>query len=190
MNYYDSVKEDIIFPSFIRSCVPMINLEDIKSECYDMEKKYSTRKCSNLGGYQSPAINSTTEYEQMNRLSSVTKQFAQNTIDKHNLHVKVDSMLWWMNINRQSDYNLLHTHHRADLIGIYYIEIPSGDLSIVRNDGSQYSNLYAKQNEMLTMNLRGEPGRIYLLPGHLWHYVKPNKLSQDRISISFNIYVL
>jgi len=42
---------------------------------------------------------------------------------------------------------------------------------------------------MLELNLEPEEGRLYLLPGHLWHYVEASRGDQDRVSISFNIQI-
>ena len=84
----------------------------------------------------------------------------------------------------------MHSHGRADLIGIYYVTIPpnSGDLVLLRNDGSQYCSLYENRNDMLECVIEPEVGRLYILPGHLWHYVTGSNSDKDRISISFNIF--
>ena len=84
----------------------------------------------------------------------------------------------------------MHSHGRADLIGIYYVKVPpqSGEFVVLRNDGSQYCNLYENRDDMLGYTTEPEEGRLYVLPGHLWHYVTGNNSKEDRISISFNIY--
>jgi len=84
----------------------------------------------------------------------------------------------------------MHQHGRADLIGIYYVKVPpnSGNLVVLRNDGSQYCDLYENRADMLEYVTEPETGRLYILPGHLWHYVTGSDSEQDRISISFNIY--
>ena len=78
----------------------------------------------------------------------------------------------------------------ADLIGIYYVQLPpdSGNLVIMRNDGSQYCDLYENRADMLEYIIEPEAGRLYVLPGHLWHYVTGSDSVRDRVSVSFNIF--
>lgn len=187
---YDSVKEDIIFPSFIRSCVPEVNLNGIVNECYQMQKMLPSNNYSNHGGYQSPGFN-TKRGKYLGQLYDITKQFAQDTLNKHNLNVEIETLYWWVNINTETDYNVLHVHGRSDLIAIFYPKIPenSGDLCILRNDGSQYGSLYKNAPDMIFRRMNAQEGRLYLLPGHFWHYVTSNQVMKDRISISFNLYV-
>jgi hypothetical protein len=42
---------------------------------------------------------------------------------------------------------------------------------------------------LLELNLEPKQGRLYLMPGYLWHYVEANESMKDRISISFNVYL-
>ena len=58
----------------------------------------------------------------------------------------------------------------------------------MRNDGSHYGNLYENRADMLEYTIDPEVGRLYVLPGHLWHYVTGSNSQKDRVSISFNIY--
>lgn len=188
---YDSIKEDIIFPSFIRSCVPKINMNELRKECYQIENNEPGNKKSNHGGYQSPGFKNTTKYKYLNHLHAITRQFTQDTFRKYNLNLVVnENSFWWLNINKSHHYNVLHCHERADLIGLFYVTLPnnSGNLVLVRNDGSQYSKLYHDDNQMINFELDAEEGRIYLFPGHLLHYVTSNESNENRISISFNLY--
>ena len=75
-------------------------------------------------------------------------------------------------------------------LGIYYVSVPEncGNFAVLRNDGSQYCNLYENRQDMLEYIIEPEVGRLYILPGHLWHYVESSQSTKDRISISFNIY--
>ena len=70
----------------------------------------------------------------------------------------------------------------------------------MRNDGSCYSQLYTDlfvndSNASLhhsTIRINPEQGRLYIFPGHLWHYVeKRDRIVDDtrRMSFSFNFYI-
>ncbi len=190
MMNYGQVIEDTIFPSFIRSCVPELDLNGLVKECEKMQKLLPSATFSNRGGYQSPGFEEKRLFH-LGQLYHIVGQFAQDTLDEHNLKVKIERLYWWVNINKETDYNVLHQHGKADLIGIFYPLLPenSGDLCILRNDGSQYSLLYKNAPEMVFRYINAQQGRLYLLPGHFWHYVTSNRAEAHRISVSFNIYV-
>ncbi len=193
MTNYSHVLEDTIFPSFIRSCVPNVNLEELKRESYLMQQNEESIKASNYNGYHSPSRKNTDRcenYKNFEQLIHIVKEFSQDTADYYNLDIRFSNLYWWVNINKSYQYNFLHSHFRADLIGAFYINCSEncGDLTIVRKDGSEYGNLYSGRYDMLEIGTVPEPGRLFLIPGHLWHYVKVNESHEDRISVAFNIY--
>jgi len=189
---YSQVLEDTIFPSFIRSCVPNLDLKELEKECYLIQENEPSIKASNHGGYHSPTknLNECGNYKNFEQLIQTVRKFSQDTVDFYDLNINLSSLYWWFNINKAYQYNFVHHHFRADLIGVFYITAPkdSGNLTIVRKDGSEYGNLYARKFNMLEIEIGAETGRLYLIPGHLWHYVKCNESQENRISVSFNIY--
>ena len=183
---YNHVIDKNIFPSFICSCIPDINLEEYKTECYDVRDNYVSDEISNQGGYHSPKFVG----KKFEKLLDVVHYFCNDILHNKGLGLTVDNIEYWCNINKCYNYNVMHSHGRADLIGIYYVKVPpqSGEFVVLRNDGSQYCNLYENRDDMLGYTTEPEEGRLYVLPGHLWHYVTGNNSKEDRISISFNIY--
>lgn len=193
MDNYSNVLEDIIFPSFIRSCEVNVNLEELEQEVYSIQKNNASVEASNYNGYHSPVCKEEDghdNYNNLTRLINSTKEFSQNTADRYNLNLKFSNLYWWVNINKTYQYNVAHSHYRADLVGTFYLKSPEncGDLVILRKDGSEYGNLYFDRSDMLTMHINPQRGRLYLIPGHLWHYVEASESHDDRISVSFNIY--
>ena len=183
---YDHVIDKNIFPSFISSCIPQIDMMPVLEEAYQVQRLYFSENVSNEGGYHSPKFVGT----QFLSVYNVVEEFCNDLLEQKGLGLKVQSIEYWCNINRSYNYNVMHQHGRADLIGIYYVKVPpnSGNLVLLRNDGSQYCNLYENRADMLEYVTEPETGRLYILPGHLWHYVTGSDSEQDRISISFNIY--
>ena len=192
MTQYHDVLEDLIFPSFIRSCIPDVNIEKLKTECYQIRDENEGTMYSNRGGYHSPILNEDIEKEEFKKLVDLAHDFVNDTANQFNLNnMPVRSKTgWWFNINKSHHYNILHCHGRADLIGVYYISFPEngGELSLLRKDGSEYGSLYRYVSDMLRIDLSPQVGRLYLIPGHLWHYVTSNEGLDDRISVSFNFY--
>ena len=121
---------------------------------------------------------------------SLTFKISNDLLCNKGLGLKVREIDYWCNINKCYNYNVMHSHGRSDLIGIYYVQVPpgSGNLHVLRNDGSQYCDLYENRADMLEYVIEPEMGRLYILPGHLWHYVTGSNSDTDRVSVSFNIY--
>lgn len=191
MNHYKNVLSDNIFPSFIVSCTPEVNMQEIKEEAYLIKENFTGRKKSNQNGYQSPTFEEKSNYKNFDLLMETVGNFAYDVVNERGLNLPRPSICWWMNINQECQYNIIHNHGRADLIGVYYISAPenSGELVIVRNDGTQYGSLYRNMEEgNISFTIPAENGRLYLIPGHLWHYVRTSQSKKDRISVSFNIY--
>jgi len=183
---YDHVIDKNIFPTFVCSCIPQIDMMEVLEEVYQTQLDYKTENLSNEGGYHSPKFVGT----RFLKLRNVVEEFCNDLLYQKRLGLDVQSIEYWCNINKSYNYNVMHSHGRADLIGIYYVKVPlnSGNLVVMRNDGSQYCDLYENRADMLEYVTEPETGRLYILPGHLWHYVTGSDSEQDRISISFNIY--
>ena len=183
---YDYVVDKNIFPSFVCSCIPQIDMMAQLEEVYDIQRLYRSENLSNEGGYHSPKFVGT----KFLKLRDTVEEFCNDLLQKKGLGLHVSNIEYWCNINKSYNYNVMHNHGRADLIGIYYVKLPpdSGNLVIMRNDGSQYCNVYQNRADMLEYTIEPEAGRLYVLPGHLWHYVTGSNSVMDRISISFNIY--
>ena len=183
---YDNVIDQNIFPSFVCSCVPQIDMMAQLEEAYDIKSHYKSEDVSNEGGYHSPKFVGT----KFPTLRDTVEEFCNDLLDQKDLKLKISNIEYWCNINKSYNYNVMHSHGRADLIGIYYIQLPpgSGNLVVLRNDGSQYSDLYENRSDMLEYTIEPEVGRLYVLPGHLWHYVTGSDNVRDRVSVSFNIY--
>lgn len=135
MSKYNQVLFDNnLFSSFIVSCVPDINLEEIKEEAYAMKKNFASKTVSNNGGYQSPAFDSgSCNFKNFNLLEETVKNFSFDVVNDRELDLPYPNVCWWMNINKNCHYNVIHNHGRADLIGVYYIAAPenSGNLILV-----------------------------------------------------------
>ena len=205
---YDHVSDDNIFPSFVCSCIPQIDMMAQLEEAYDIQRQFPSENLSNEGGYHSPifggvSLRSTFDFSPRSKIESdrvietkflklrdTVEEFSNDLLQQKGLGLSVADIKYWCNINKCYNYNVMHSHGRADLIGIYYVQLPpnSGNLVLMRNDGSQYCDLYENRADMLEYIIEPEVGRLYVLPGHLWHYVTGSDSVRDRVSVSFNIY--
>jgi uncharacterized protein (TIGR02466 family) len=115
--------------------------------------------------------------------------FANSVLMIHNTKQKISKMTWWININPEQSYNVLHSHPKADLSVVYYAQVDSGELVLMRNDGAMHLELFTKQPMSLRFPVQPEVGRFYAFPAHLLHYVQTNQTKADRISIAYNMTI-
>ena len=196
INPYNQIFDTDIFPSFLRSCSPILDRKELVNQCYQIQTSFPGVENSNTGGYHSPvlSIKDKTTFEKFDQLSGlvdITQIFVKDTLQNRDIISNISDLSFWINVNGTHSYNVMHSHGRADLIAIYYVALPenSGNFVVMRNDGSQYCNLYESRQDLLELTIHPKEGRLYLLPGYLWHYVQANQSSEDRISISFNVYL-
>lgn len=196
MNPYNQLYDTDIFPSFLRSCSPNLDHKNLLDQCYELRESFPGIENSNTGGYHSPVLSAKNrsafqKFDQLSRLIDISQIFINDTLQSREIFATIDDISFWVNVNKTHNYNVMHSHGRADLIGIYYVALPkdSGNFVVMRNDGSQYCNLYETRQDLLELTIHPKEGRLYLLPGYLWHYVQANQSDQDRVSISFNVYL-
>ncbi len=193
MAKYNNILENSIFSSFIISFIPDVSLENLKVEAYEVKNQFEGAKRTNVGGYQSPVFSNlhSCEKKEFSKLKNTVIEFTGDFLNERKYNLKVSSCAWWLNISQQNNYNVLHTHGRADLIAVFYIDsdISCSDFVLLRNDGSIYGNLYKNIPIQTEISIPPEKGRLYLMPGHLFHYVTTNPKKEDRISVSYNIFL-
>lgn len=99
----------------------------------------------------------------------------------------------WANRNGQGDYNASHVHPNAFLSGSYYLSVPPEGGNIEFNDPVRErvmmpvpirpgSNKAAKRIEFKCRN-----GMLVIFPSWLTHAVQPNRSTEMRYSLAFNI---
>lgn len=99
----------------------------------------------------------------------------------------------WININPQHGYNVPHRHGGFMWSGCYYVTVPevegapSGSIEFLSplNVPSEYALFDARcYSDKITM--RPKPGDMLLFPSYLMHWVFPNAVDAERITIAFN----
>ena len=98
---------------------------------------------------------------------------------------------YWANINSRGGYNNAHIHPGCWYSGTIYLRVPDG----MRDGGLQLIDPTAKHFSMFPMTstrtqmwARFEPvvGLCVLFPSASYHFVEPNDVDSDRISVAFN----
>ena len=168
---------------------------DLIRYSYDVERNNESVYKSNKGGFQSDFLDQSQEvlHPLINHIKEETAKYSKVAfnIDKQ---YSIGSM--WLNINRNKDYNLVHTHPHCDFSGVYYISTPKdcGMLSFENpyKDGMEshwvnYQKTEYNLYNSYTVNIVPVRHSLIIFPSYYKHGVDPNNSGEDRISISFNL---
>ena len=101
----------------------------------------------------------------------------------------------WAIINKKGNSNNEHIHPNSNLSAAYYVKAPKncGDF-VVTNPFSLNRNFYPNRENPTELNRtiakhKVEEGDLLIFPAYLPHQVLPNEADEDRIVISFNLWI-
>lgn len=174
---------------------------ELKELIYEHEKSDTSLKRSNEGGWHSeedflhwggPAI-AQLQQRMMYGFQELTKAMTGGVLYKGKAILNA-----WVNVNRNGDYNSVHTHPGCLWSGVYYVE--AGDLASEKYpksgiiefiDPRAGAEMMATPGLPFAQNLPKHPqtGDMIMFPSWLKHFVHPYRGTGERISIAFNIRV-
>ena len=150
---------------------------------------------SNRGGWQSKSFNISNEADPLHKF--LIDSIGGLHVIKKEVNFVIDA---WVNINGHNCYNIKHDHPTANLSGVLWIKCPKECGNIVfespvefqtYTEIKSYTEEFKNSNNYFhTYYFLPTEGRILLFPSHLQHEVFENKSNEDRISVSFNIYLI
>ncbi len=153
-------------------------------------KSNTLNKVSNVGGTQ------TLPFYDKDLTNTISKSFKSYT-DLLNKREKVKWKIlnYWINVNRESDFNMPHSHvtFQIHFSGIWYLNVPkdSGNLVFINPDRTlEISNTFNYFDHPFTYAdylIVPENNKLILFPSNVTHYVEPSRTKEDRISVAFNI---
>ena len=156
------------------------------------------QKKSNLGGWHSPFFD-------LNNNSSVGYKFLA-TLQPYIIDVfksygwvfdpkKVMYSGMWAIINKKGDSNNEHIHPNSNLSAAYYVKAPEdcGEF-VVNNPHAISRNIFPERENPTELNRlmakhKVEEGDLLIFPAYLPHHVLPNESDEERIVISFNLWI-
>lgn len=184
-----------VFCNFLAYEDIIIDNDAIEKYCYHKKSEDEKgRVISNVGGWQSndlflpvPELCELTSIV-THLMRSLAKQI--NLKDVHNLYLGN----FWININKNSNTNIPHSHPESVLTAVYYVKVPenSGNIKFftpINNYDEHFKDfMIEKYNEYnsTTYSFVPKKGKLVFFPSWLMHEVEPNKTDSDRISIAFN----
>ena len=191
-----------IFPTVIHS-ISTSTWKESKDELikfvYEERKKDPEGEHhSNRGGWQSRS----NFHANDNILSSFVSKELSNYYSEtgyygDNIDLSIDGL--WININFTDSHNIQHCHPCSDLAGVVWFKTPP-NCGIIKFDsphgypcGSDILACTDQFKEQLGhwmwYNIEPEEGKMIVFPSSLYHRVEPNLSNDDRISVSFNIWI-
>ena len=166
---------------------------------YQLQKEDPNgQKKSNIGGWHSPFFdlnnNTSIGYKFLATLQpyiiDVFKSYGWSYNSK-----KVFYSGMWAIINKKGNSNTEHIHPNSNLSAAYYVKAPEkgGDF-LVNNPHSFSRNNFPERETPTELNRliakhKVEEGDLLIFPAYLPHQVLPNESDEDRIVISFNLWI-
>ena len=179
------------------------NYEDHNKEyskyIYELQKEDSKgQKLSNVNGWHSPFFNlnsrETAGYKFLVKIQPyIADVFKSYGWVFNPQKVKCSGM--WAIINKKGNFNTEHIHPNSNLSGAYYVSAPKncGKFKVVNPHSISRDKFPPRENpnelNRLVAEHEIEEGDLLIFPSYLPHSVLPNQSDDDRIVISFNIFV-
>ena len=101
----------------------------------------------------------------------------------------------WAVVNKKGNFNIEHTHPNSHLSAAYYVKVPknSGKFKITNPHMISRDRFpqRVKPTELnrLAATFEISEGDLIIFPSYLPHSVLPNETDEDRIVVSFNLYI-
>jgi uncharacterized protein (TIGR02466 family) len=189
-----------IFPSFIVSTDlrSLVSNDSVRSDFIDIRNSDDGIKKTNVGGWHSELFNNSdlsdtiSKYEHLNLLYNLSVEFIDEFLDENKTNLYVSRATGWLLENETSAYNTLHNHGKTDLIAVYYVDIPEkcSGIRLLRTDAFTQTALCGSNSSpqfSTSFAPTVTPGRLFVIPGHLYHYVESFDSEGKRRSVVFNI---
>ena len=189
------IRQEMLWPTpywhtmiweFMRSETRVTFNEDFTSWILGVKEKEKSVIKSNRGGWQSELYKP--DNEMFKPLIDEIKEFCVHLpLNIKKVHIEQ----LWVNVNKKSDWNIIHQHGQYHLSGTYYVKVPKNSGHIVFRDPrpAAISNVFFvnrfDKGEFKRINLM--EGLLAIWPAYLDHFVEPNQTDEERISISFDI---
>jgi uncharacterized protein (TIGR02466 family) len=152
---------------------------------------------SNVGGWQSDHLY---DSQDANTPLNIFFKQLQPHIDQALLGLGVTQSLkvdnYWVNINGCGHSTRLHSHPLSSISGVFYLTKYNSDIVFQRtNDISDYHLRSIKSNLNTPLSYSEtryapQQGQYILFPSWLKHYVEPSTVSEQRISVAFNVSII
>ena len=155
-------------------------------------------KKSNKGGWHSNFFNLGIKNSIQHKFTLEIQKYIVDVFQNYGwstkkVPIKISEM--WAIINKNDDFNVLHSHPNCLLSAAYYVKAPPdcGKFEIECPNIARLNSFPAIEKttelNLRTISLDISEGDLLIFPNYLPHKVAKNRSDSDRIVISFNVKV-
>lgn len=173
--------------------------EELSNYIYELQKKdLKGQQKSNVNGWHSPFFDLTNKdtlgFKFLLKIQPFLIDVFRSYGWKYNPQKVLCSGMWAI-INKKGNFNTEHIHPNSNLSAAYYVKAPKncGDFKI-GNPHSISRDKFPEREKPTELNrlvakIPVTEGDLLIFPSYLPHSVLPNESDEDRIVVSFNIYI-
>tara|TARA_B100000989_G_scaffold127334_1_gene94527 strand:+ start:1327 stop:1929 length:603 start_codon:yes stop_codon:yes gene_type:complete len=156
------------------------------------------QKRSNVGGWHSPFFDLKNTKSEGYKFLEIIQPYIFDVFKSYGWKYEPKKIFYsgmWAIINKKENSNNEHIHPNSNLSAAYYVKAPEncGEFA-VSNPHAISRNIYPERENPTEFNRiiakhKVEEGDLLIFPAYLPHQVLPNKSDEDRIVISFNLWI-
>ena len=156
------------------------------------------QKKSNIGGWHSPFFDLTNNKSEGYKFLTALQPYIMDVFKSYGWAYDPKKVFYsgmWAIVNKKGNLNNEHIHPNSNLSAAYYVKAPKdcGDF-MVSNPNAISRNIFPKRETPTELNRliakhKVEEGDLLIFPAYLPHQVLPNESDEDRIVISFNLWI-
>ena len=173
--------------------------EELSNHIYELKKKdLKGQQKSNVNGWHSPFFDLTNKDNIGFKFLLKIQPFIIDVFKSYGWKYNPQKVLcsgMWAIINKKGNFNTEHIHPNSNLSAAYYVKAPKncGDFKI-GNPHSISRDKFPEREKPTELNrlvakIPVNEGDLLIFPSYLPHSVLPNESDEDRIVLSFNIYI-
>ena len=173
--------------------------EELLKHIYQLKKDDAKgQRASNINGWHSPFFSLKKKNDQGYKFLFQIRPYIFDVFKTYGWvynpnKIKCSGM--WAIINKKGNFNTEHIHPNSNLSAAYYVKAPEncGDFKVFTPHSISRDKYPKRENptelNRIVAHQKVEEGDLLIFPSYLPHAVLPNESEEDRIVISFNLYI-
>lgn len=172
-----------------------IDISALEQFCLHLKNTMPSRDATNYGGWQSEDL--TYNIPELDQLKEKISRLAELMHKEFKLKKSFKPVLdnIWVNVNPKGGFNIPHIHGESIFSGVFYVKAKEGNGKINFTHPAVNIPYHLPGLIIDEFNYKNSgnvfhhpaPGKLLMFPSWISHYVEPNLLDEERISIAFNL---
>ena len=173
--------------------------EELSNYIYDLQSKDTKGlKKSNINGWHSPDFNLKDKDGTAYKFLVTLQPYIMDVFSSYGWVYNPQKVFFsgmWAIINKKGSFNTEHIHPNSNLSAAYYVKAPDncGEFKVSNPHAISRDKFPERDNptelNRLIAKHKVEEGDLLIFPSYLPHSVLPNESEEDRIVVSFNLWI-